>query len=234
MSEKKYIVYRHRRLDDNSIFYVGIGSEKRAESKHSRNKYWKNIVLSTPYSIEILQKNLSLEDACELEVFLISLYGRKDLKNGCLVNMSSGGEGAFGYTPSEKTKTEHSNRMKGCNNPNFRGKSMTKEQLEKIKQPRPSMQGENNPMYGKKGELSPNFGKIGVNTGKVLSEEQKLKISTSLKRGKSVYAKIVLDTNTGIFYDCLKDASEAYSINYSTLRSMLQGRNKNKTDLIYC
>lgn len=45
--------------------------------------------------------------------------------------------------------------------------------------------------------------------------------------------KPVLDTANGIFYESVKEASFLLNINYSTLRSMLQGHRKNKTNLIY-
>lgn len=233
---KKYVVYRHRRLDDFTIFYVGIGSLKRANSKHSRNKYWKNITNKVLYSVEVLGNDFSLKDACELEMLLISEYGRKDLCTGVLVNMSNGGEGGFGYTPSTTVKIAHSARMSGEGNPNY-NKPMSEEQKDKLRVERPYMRGENNHMYGKKGSLHPQYGKTGElapNYGKTLPQEQKDMISMSLKRGNCVYAKLVLDLQTGIFYDCMKDAAEAYKINYSTLRSMLQGKNKNRTNLIYC
>lgn len=93
------IVYRHRRLDNNQVFYVGIGkTEKRAYNKsNNRSLFWKNIVNKTNYKVEILYHNLSWEEACELEIFLISLYGRKDLNLGSLVNLTDGGDGSKGY-----------------------------------------------------------------------------------------------------------------------------------------
>ena len=66
-------VYRHRRLDTNEIFYVGIGRERRPYSKKDRNEHWKNIVSKYGYTVEIIAEDLSKEDACELEVFLISI-----------------------------------------------------------------------------------------------------------------------------------------------------------------
>jgi hypothetical protein len=74
------LVYRHRRLDNNKVFYIGIGNEKRPYSK-KRNKHWQNVVNKTDYVVEIISENLSLEDACELEMFLISEYGVKNLTN---------------------------------------------------------------------------------------------------------------------------------------------------------
>lgn len=52
-------------------------------------------------------------------------------------------------------------------------------------------------------------------------------------RGLSKSAKIVLNTENGIFYDCAKDASDACGIKYRTLTGRLRGRHKNNTPYIY-
>jgi hypothetical protein len=105
------IVYRHIRLDTNKVFYIGMGSLKRAYTKDSskRNIIWNRIVNKTKYNVEILAQNLSWENACELEEFLISLYGRIDLKTGTLCNLTNGGDGSKGCTPSKETKNKISN-----------------------------------------------------------------------------------------------------------------------------
>jgi len=46
-------------------------------------------------------------------------------------------------------------------------------------------------------------------------------------------AKIVLDTDTGIFYDCVKDAADAKNQKYKTLVGKLSGNDRNNTSLIY-
>jgi len=121
-------VYRHIRLDKGVVFYVGIGSDEkyeRSKTTKNRNKYWHNIVKSTPYEVEIMLDDLTWEEACEKEKEFIKLYGRKDLKEGTLVNMTDGGEGAKGVIVSEKTR-------------------------QKISQNHSNVSGTNNPMYGKK------------------------------------------------------------------------------------
>jgi hypothetical protein len=90
-------VYRHIRLDKNEPFYIGIGKDnsyKRAfeKSKTGRSIFWHNVVNKSNYEVEILIDNLSWQQACEKEKEFILLYGRKDLKTGCLVNMTIGGE----------------------------------------------------------------------------------------------------------------------------------------------
>ena len=107
-------VYRHRRLDTNEIFYVGIGKSKyRATNKSKRSEFWKRITNKTDYSVEIIAKVETWELACELEQFLIQEYGRKDLGTGTLVNMTDGGEGMFGHKHSEETKLKMSKVNRG-------------------------------------------------------------------------------------------------------------------------
>ena len=96
------IVYRHIRLDKNEPFYIGIGAdEKRAYNTHSRSNWWKNIVDKTDYEVQILFDDLTWDEACEKEKEFISLYGRKDLGTGSLVNLTAGGDGSFGRISDE-------------------------------------------------------------------------------------------------------------------------------------
>jgi hypothetical protein len=107
------VVYKHIRLDTNEVFYVGIGkSEKRAYDKR-RSSIWKSITNKTKYDIQILRKDLSWGDACELEKILISHYGRRDLCLGTLVNMTDGGDGTIGFTPTDEMNKKRSEKLKG-------------------------------------------------------------------------------------------------------------------------
>lgn len=90
-----------------------------------------------------------------------------------------------------------------------------------------------NGMYGKKHSESALDKMRKIKTGKIHTKESKLKMSTQQSRGGNARAKIVLDTFTGIYYDCGRDASDALNINYNTLRCKLNGGNKNNTTLIY-
>lgn len=60
-----------------------------------------------------------------------------------------------------------------------------------------------------------------------LSKKHKSKLKEN-----SGQAKIVLDLTTGVFYNCIREASEIYGINYNSLRNRLNGYRKNKTNLI--
>jgi uncharacterized protein involved in tellurium resistance len=100
-------VYRHIRLDKNEPFYIGIGSSKyynRAYRHKNRSDFWKRVANKGGYEVEILMDDLTWEQACEKEKEFIKLYGRVDLKTGCLVNMTDGGDGALNAIISEKTR----------------------------------------------------------------------------------------------------------------------------------
>jgi hypothetical protein len=149
---------------------------------------------------KIIAEDLNKEDACELEVFLIELYGRKDLGLGTLVNMTDGGGGTCGYNLTENHKNSLRDRMKSDNNP---AKSMTDTHRENIKK-----------------------GNKGKRKGHVLSDDTKVRISNS-RKGKLLYgdhhqAKKVINT--------IKEVSELLGMKYTTLRAQLSNQNKNKTD----
>lgn len=88
--ESNKVVYIHRKKTDNSVFYVGMGSLKRAYCKQ-RNEWWNKVVDKHGYIVEIYKDGLTQEEAFELEIELIAKYGRRDLKNGQLINQTKGG-----------------------------------------------------------------------------------------------------------------------------------------------
>jgi len=117
-------VYIHRRKDIQdpflNVFYIGIGVNKRRPYvKYGRGIYWNRIVDKFGYEIEITHNNICWEEACAIERYLISFYGRHDLGLGNLSNMTEGGDGVVNYiVPKEKAKN-HALRMKGELNPMY-------------------------------------------------------------------------------------------------------------------
>ncbi len=92
--EKNKVVYIHRKATDGTIFYVGIGNPSRAKNRYYRNRFWKATVKKHGHTIHIIERNISWKDACESEIALIELIGRRDLGLGTLVNLTDGGDGA--------------------------------------------------------------------------------------------------------------------------------------------
>ena len=158
------IVYLHRRMDTNEVFYVGIGvDKKRSNNKTRRNKYWKNIVNKHGYTVEILHENISHDECREIEIDLIRKYGRKDLGTGSLCNLTDGGEGVLGLIVSDETKRKLSEINKG--------KKVSDETRRKLSE---MNKGEKHPFFGKTGEGNPFFGrKHSEETLKKMSESAK-------------------------------------------------------------
>jgi|APGre2960657373_1045057.scaffolds.fasta_scaffold02354_6 hypothetical protein len=111
-----YYLYRHIRLDKNQPFYIGIGTKTKSFSKTYRSEYyrafskqrkdskiWNLIVNKTKYEVEILFESNDCEFIKQKEKEFISLYGRIDLKTGCLANMTDGGDGSLGRVVSQST-----------------------------------------------------------------------------------------------------------------------------------
>lgn len=126
-------VYEHIRKDNGVVFYVGIGSDnsfKRAFITVGRNYLWNKIVNQTDYEIRIVERNISWEEACLIECDLISKYGRLDLDNGTLTNLTSGGEG-FKQYHNETTKNKIKNTTSGKTYEQRYGEKKAAELIEK-------------------------------------------------------------------------------------------------------
>ena len=81
---------------------------------------------------------------------------------------------------------------------------------------------------------------------RVTTEETRAKYSSERKGRKlkprrqehinkvaSAKSTILFDTQTGIYYSSIKEAAQTLNINVSTLQKSLQGKFKNRTNLIY-
>ena len=90
------------------------------------------------------------------------------------------------------------------------------------------------PMLGKQHSKETKLKMSESSKGKQKSKEHKINISKGLLNNTySKLSKILLDTQSGIFYDSINKASIALDINYSTLKAMLGNKFKNKTNLIF-
>ena len=80
---KEHMVYIHYDIDGH-IFYCGMGKNMRPWSTYGRNKYWWNKVLfddTVHFEVELIHKNVSKEEARELEKKYIEDYGLDNLTN---------------------------------------------------------------------------------------------------------------------------------------------------------
>ena len=181
------IVYQHRRLDTNEVFYIGIGKEEsRAYSSYHRNNLWKNIVNKYGYEVDITHQDIIWEEACVIEKYLISFWGRKDLGKGNLVNMTDGGEGAINKIITEDSRQKMSDCKKGIKRKPLSEKHKQKISLSKkdIKRKPLSEETRQKISNGNKGKKMSNEAKQKMSIsakGKKLTEETKEKMSKSKK-----------------------------------------------------
>lgn len=101
------IVYQHRELDTGNVFYIGISAKgiKRAYKASNRSKFWKRVVERHGIIVDILFKDIPIEEAIQIEKYLISYYGKRYDGTGILCNFTDGGEGgSLGFIQSEETR----------------------------------------------------------------------------------------------------------------------------------
>ena len=107
---KEYYTYAYLR-EDRTPYYVGKGKGNRINDYHSK------FVKVPPKERRLcLKQNLTEEQAFRHEIYMIDVFGRKDLGTGILINRSDGGAGGINVRPrsfNQQQKDEMGERMKG-------------------------------------------------------------------------------------------------------------------------
>lgn len=166
------VVYLHKTMDTNEVFYIGIGkSEKRAYDKHRRSNIWKSYVKKHSVIVEITHNNISWEDACLIEIYLIAFWRENSKIKLC--NLTDGGEGVLNIKLSDEIIAYRNKKIK---------ESWNQERRQKYSEMFSSI---NNPYYGKKHTHEVRI-KMSMNNNprKSITQEHKEKISISNKGKK--------------------------------------------------
>ena len=149
----RFYTYAYLR-EDGTPYYVGKGKGKRIYSNQ------RSINKPTEDRIIFLKQNLTEEEAFKHEIYMIAVFGRKDLGTGILHNKTNGGEGGSGRVITEEMKNQISDKLKGQKFSEDRRKNISKA------------------LKGKSAVW--NIGNT-YNKGKKFTEEQKKRLSESRK-----------------------------------------------------
>ena len=115
-----YYTYAYLR-EDRTPYYIGKGSGDRINKNHGRP------CSKPPLDRRIkLKIDLTEEEAFRHEIYMIAVFGRKDLETGILYNKSNGGEGNSGLIMSQESREKMSKASKGKKKPPGHGEKVSK------------------------------------------------------------------------------------------------------------
>ncbi len=158
----EYYTYAYLR-EDRTPYYIGKGEKDRIYKKGKGE-----VKLPKDKSrIIYLKQNLTEQEAFKHEIYMIAVFGRKDLGTGILRNRSNGGEGASGLIHSDETKRKLCEKRKLFYE-----------------------NGGKHPMLGKKHSRETIIKMSEVKKGKKLTDEHKEKIKKSTEGKHSTYGML--------------------------------------------
>ena len=233
-------IYLDPRKSPAEPIYVGKGKDNRSQFHKTRannpilkRKITKINELGLEPIVEIYQNNLTEQEALNLEIELISKFGRIDLKTGTLCNLTEGGEGSSGRIASEETKKLWSEQRKGkkqtkaqyeanCNrtvseetkkkiSDSNKGRKLSQESIDKIKK---------------------------AHTGSKRSEETKILMSEQRKGKKQTPAQYAANCNrkpktrkiecinNSKIYNSAKQAAEELNLKSTAIQAVANGSRK--------
>jgi len=205
----KFYTYAYLR-EDKTPYYIGKGNGRRAYKRNGRPCG----VPKDKSKIIFLKQNLTEEEAFKHEIYMIAVFGRKDLGTGILHNKTGGGEGSSGAIVSEERKEAFRTWMLN-NNPMKNPEVANKVRQYLLKEhPRRDIP---------------------------ISEEQKKKISNTMKKRKinvgeksylSFTWKITFDSGNVIEQVGLRNWAKDNNYSFYCLYNMAKGKQKKHKDIV--
>jgi hypothetical protein len=199
-----YYTYAWLRAD-GTPYYIGKGSKGRAFDRRRRYCPPRNRVL-------LLKKNLTEEEAFRHEIYMISVFGRKDLQTGILHNKTNGGDGVAGLRHTSESRRKIGEAQKGPLNVNYKKSEAAKHITNRSKENsqnwgrKHTKKACNNMRNSKLGSKNPNFGVTG---------------------GDNPFSKPVKCLETDIVYPSAREAQAQTGVHKANIGACCRGvRNK--------
>jgi hypothetical protein len=105
VNPKRFYTYAYLR-EDRTPYYIGKGSGRRYYSR-------KKTDIKPPKDksrVILLKQNLTEEEAFRHEIYMIAIFGRKNLKTGILLNRTDGGQGSSNFSEEALKKISESSK----------------------------------------------------------------------------------------------------------------------------
>ena len=221
--DRRFYIYVHIRLDNNTVFYVGKGTGNRAYYPY-RNLHHDNICDACDYKVVKIKENLTESQAYRLENKMIKYYvhtlgygidieGYDDYDHNLphLTNRDWGGEGGkSGINPYAGKTEEEMEEIGKKKSESHKGMHYSEERNKKISESK----------KGKKISEETKQKMSEAKKGKKFSEEHKQKLS-----------KKVICITTGEKFNSVKKAGNHYGINQSSIAACCRKERKHAGEL---
>jgi general stress protein YciG len=142
----EYYTYAYLR-EDRTPYYIGKGKKDRID-----NPLHNSIHLPPKNRRIFLKQNLTEEESFKHEIYMIDVFGRKDLGTGILHNMTNGGQGVSGRIVSEEQREKMREYHKRVNH-----KEITPKFFDKENQSKAGKKGGTTTRKNSKGIFSPDY-----------------------------------------------------------------------------
>ena len=207
----QYYTYAYLR-EDGRPYYIGKGEKDRIYRKGKKEIKPPN----DKSRVIFLKQNLTEEDAFKHEIYMIAVFGRKDLGTGILRNRTNGGEGKGGYITNKNTRKKlsevgkgriHKEETKKKIGDAHRGKVMSEESREKMS--------------------------AAAKNRCIVNEETRTKMSNSqITAMKISFIITFADGNQITIFGIRKWCRNNGKYNYSSIKRLLKGETKKYKDII--
>lgn len=213
-------MYFHCKPETGEVFYVGKGKGRRAWRETYRNPYWTAVRKKYGLEVKIIHDGLTTEEACELEIKEIESIGLDRL-----CNLTNGGDGMYGYTPSEETRRKWSISRKGRTHTEISKRKMSMARRGKPKS-KEHVENQANSMRGR-----------------VFSDEHRRKLSESIRKvkfnpewgvksGKARMKKVFCINNSKV-YESTKSAAKELFLDSGSISRVCNGKYKHTKGYIF-